>query len=39
MVYKLYELTYEEVNIVDPGFDKVLESFDLSKEDFASISV
>lgn len=39
MVYKLYGLTYDEVKIIDPGFDKVLESFGLSKEDFARISV
>ncbi|NQV18641.1 MAG: hypothetical protein HQ534_08880 [Armatimonadetes bacterium] len=31
MVYKLYELTYEEVKIVDPVIDKVLISFGLNK--------
>ena len=39
MVYKLYELTYEEVKIVDAEFDKVLGEFGLSKEDYAQMSV
>ncbi len=39
MVYKLYELTYEEVKIVDHEADKVLESFSLSKEEYERMSV
>ena len=39
MVYKLYELTYEEVKIIDAEFDKVLDEFGLSKEDYAQMSV
>ncbi|MDP8203935.1 MAG: hypothetical protein P9L95_05335 [Candidatus Tenebribacter mawsonii] len=39
MVYKLYELTYEEIKIVDAEFDKVLAEFGLSKVDFERMSV
>ena len=39
MVYKLYELTYGEVKIVDPEFDRVLASFGLSKADYERMSV
>lgn len=39
MVYKLYELTYDEVKIVDSEFDKVLASFGLSKADYEQMSV
>jgi len=39
MVYKLYELTYEEAKVVDPEVDKVLESFGISKADFERMSV
>lgn len=39
MVYKLYELTYEEVKIVDENVDKVLTQFGLSKEDYERMSV
>ena len=39
MVYKLYDLTYEEVKIVDADFDKVLAEFSLSKEDYERMSV
>jgi hypothetical protein len=39
MVYKLYELTYEEVKIVDENADKVLASFGLSKADYERMSV
>ena len=39
MVYKLYELTYKEVKIVDAEFDNVLSEFDLSKEDYERMSV
>jgi len=39
MVYKLYELTYNEVKIVDTEFDNVLESFGLSKADYGQMSV
>ena len=34
MFYKLYELSYEKIKIVDPEVDKVLTSFGLSKEDY-----
>ena len=39
MVYKLYELTYEEVKIVDADFDKVLAEFSLSKADYERMSI
>ena len=39
MVYKLYELTYKEVKVVDPEFDKVLAEFGLSKEDYERMRV
>jgi len=39
MVYKLYELTYEEVKIVDPEMDKVLESFGIGKEEYERMNV
>ena len=39
MVYKLYELTYEEVKIVDSEFDKVLAEFGLSRADYERMSV
>lgn len=39
MVYKLYELTYEEAKIVDPQLDSVLSEFGLSKEDYEKMSV
>jgi len=39
MVYKLYELTYEEVKIVDDNADQVLTSFGLSKADYERMSV
>ncbi|MCF7815382.1 MAG: hypothetical protein K9N40_12980, partial [Candidatus Cloacimonetes bacterium] len=39
MVYKLYELTYEEAKIVDPELDSVLSQFGLSKEDYEHMSV
>jgi len=39
MVYKLYELTYEEAKIVDPELDSVLAQFGLSKEDFERMGV
>jgi len=39
MVYKLYELSYEEMKIVDPQLDKVLAQFGLSKEDFEGMGV
>jgi len=35
----IYELTYEEVKIVDENVDKVLESFGLSKADYERMSV
>lgn len=39
MVYKLYELSYEEVKIVDPEVDKVLASVVLNKKDFEQMNV
>ena len=33
MVYKLYELTYDEVKIIDPKIDDVLSSLGLTKSD------
>ncbi|MCF7858117.1 MAG: hypothetical protein K9N07_02160 [Candidatus Cloacimonetes bacterium] len=39
MVYKIYELTYEEVKIVDPELDNVLNQFGLRKEDYERMSV
>jgi len=39
MVYKLYELTYQESKIVDPELDIVLKQFGLSKEDYERMSV
>ena len=39
MFYKLYELAYEEIMIIDPEIDKVLSSFGLSKADYYRISV
>lgn len=39
MVYKLYELSYEEVKIVDPELDKVLEQFGIGKEEYKRMGV
>ncbi|MDY6915451.1 MAG: hypothetical protein SVM86_03945 [Candidatus Cloacimonadota bacterium] len=39
MVYKLYELTYEEAKIVDLELNKVLAQFGLSKADYERMSV
>ncbi|MCD6182248.1 MAG: Eco57I restriction-modification methylase domain-containing protein [Candidatus Cloacimonetes bacterium] len=39
MVYKLYELTYEEIKIVDEDFDTVLAELGLDKEDFENKSL
>ena len=39
MVYKLYDLTYEEIKIVDAEFDKVLAEFGLSKDRYEKMSV
>ncbi|MBL7086108.1 MAG: Eco57I restriction-modification methylase domain-containing protein [Candidatus Cloacimonetes bacterium] len=39
MVYKLYELTYEEAKIVDSQLDEVLAQFDLSKADYERMSL
>lgn len=33
MVYKLYELTYEEVKVIDPEIEKII-----SKEEYLSAS-
>lgn len=38
MIYKLYELSYEEVKIVDENIDKVLVSYGLSKADYKGMS-
>jgi len=34
MVYKLYELTYEEVKIIDPEIEKII-----SKEEYERFSI
>ena len=34
MVYKLYELTYEEVEIINPEFEKII-----SKEEFERFEI
>ncbi len=39
MVYKLYELTYEEVKIVDTQIDNVLSTFKMSKEDYENRTI
>lgn len=39
MVYKLYDLTYEECKVVGADFDKVLERFDIIPADYESMSV
>ena len=39
MVYKLYELTYEEAKIVDPDFDKVLNQFGLIPAEYERMNV
>ena len=39
IVYKLYDLSYEEVKIVDENVDKVLSSFGLSKADYERMSL
>jgi hypothetical protein len=39
MVYKLYELTYSEVKLIDPDFDSILASFGLSTQDYERMSV
>jgi propanediol dehydratase small subunit len=38
LVYKLYDLTYDECKTVDPEFDKVLAEFGLGKEEYDSIT-
>ncbi len=39
MVYKLYELTYLEVKLIDPKLDLVLASFGLSAQDYDRLSI
>ncbi|MDO9578320.1 MAG: TaqI-like C-terminal specificity domain-containing protein, partial [Candidatus Cloacimonadales bacterium] len=39
MVYKLYELTFEEAKIVDPKLDSVLAQFGLSRTDYERMGV
>jgi very-short-patch-repair endonuclease len=39
MVYKLYELSYAEVLVIDPAFDAVLEQFGLAQADYERMSV
>jgi len=34
MVYKLYDLTYEEVKIIDPEIEKII-----SKEDYEKLEI
>ena len=39
MVYKLYELTYEEAKIIDPELDTVLTQFGSGREEFERMGV
>ncbi len=39
MVYKLYELTYDEVKIVDPQIDEVLSSLGLTKNGYENRTI
>lgn len=39
MVYKLYNLSYQEAKIVDPELDDVLSQFSLSKDDYENMSI
>ena len=39
MVYKLYELKYEEIKDIDSEFDKVLAEFGLTKDDYERMCV
>jgi hypothetical protein len=39
MVYKLYELSYSEVKLIDPELDSVLASFGLSVQDYERMSI
>lgn len=39
MVYKLYELTYDEAKVIDPKLDEVLAQFGLNAEQYETMSV
>ncbi|MFW5628338.1 MAG: Eco57I restriction-modification methylase domain-containing protein [Candidatus Cloacimonadaceae bacterium] len=39
MVYKLYDLSYEEALLIDPNFDEVLASFGLDAQSFEMLSL
>lgn len=39
MVYKLYDLNYEEMRLIDPDLDQVLASFGLDANSFAQLSL
>jgi hypothetical protein len=39
IVFKIYELKYEDCKIVDPDFDSVLAQFGLTPEDYERMSV
>lgn len=39
MVYKLYDLNYEEMRLIDPNLDQVLASFGLDANSFAQLSL
>ncbi|MCX6148334.1 MAG: Eco57I restriction-modification methylase domain-containing protein [Candidatus Kapabacteria bacterium] len=39
IVYKLYELTNDEIKVVDPNFGSVLQEFSLSPEDYENMSI
>jgi type I restriction-modification system DNA methylase subunit len=39
LVYKLYDLSYQEAKIVDPELDALLSQFGLSKEDYENMGI
>ena len=39
MVYKLYELNYDEIKIIDPNFDIVLEKFGIDRVKYEKMTV
>jgi len=39
MAYKLCELTYDDIKVVDSDIDKVLGSFDMEKSDYQDMRI
>ena len=39
MVYKLYKLTYDEIKIIDPDFDSVLNEFNIDRVKYENMSI